>query len=127
MGRVLHLLPDPLPAIAAPRGRLPRKHVAHVQLSRGRRARRRNGPLFAFSIPLWAARVDHIPAQRDALLVQVTGEQFAWNVHYAGADGVFGRTDIKLLDLQSNPLGSIAPIPGRERRRHDAQSSSTCP
>ena len=61
--------------------------------------------LFAFSIPLWAARVDHIPAQRDALLVQVTGEQFAWNVHYAGDDGVFGRTDIKLLDLQSNPLG----------------------
>ena len=61
--------------------------------------------LFAFSIPLWAARVDHIPAQRDALLVQVTGEQFAWNVHYAGEDGVFGRTDIKLLDLQSNPLG----------------------
>ena len=61
--------------------------------------------LFAFSIPLWAARVDHIPAQRDALLVQVTGEQFAWNVHYAGPDGVFGRTDLKLLDLQSNPLG----------------------
>jgi cytochrome c oxidase subunit 2 len=61
--------------------------------------------LFAFSIPLWAARVDHMPPQRDALLVQVTGEQFAWNVHYAGDDGVFGRTDIKLLDLQSNPLG----------------------
>jgi cytochrome c oxidase subunit II len=61
--------------------------------------------LFAFSIPLWAARVDHIPPQRDALLVQVTGEQFAWNVHYAGPDGVFGRTDLKLLDLQSNPLG----------------------
>ena len=61
--------------------------------------------LFAFSIPLWAQRVDHMPPQRDALLVQVTGEQFAWNVHYAGDDGVFGRTDIKLLDLQSNPLG----------------------
>jgi cytochrome c oxidase subunit 2 len=61
--------------------------------------------LFAFSIPLWAARVDHLPPQRDALLVQVTGEQFAWNVHYAGPDGAFGRTDIKLLDLQSNPLG----------------------
>jgi cytochrome c oxidase subunit 2 len=61
--------------------------------------------LFAFSIPLWAARVDHMPDQREAVLVQVTGEQFAWNVHYAGADGVFGRTDIKLLDLQSNPLG----------------------
>jgi cytochrome c oxidase subunit II len=61
--------------------------------------------LFAFSIPLWAARVDHLPPQRDALLVQVTGEQFAWNVHYAGPDGAFGRTDVKLLDLQANPLG----------------------
>jgi cytochrome c oxidase subunit II len=61
--------------------------------------------LFAFSIPLWAARVDRIPSANEALLVQVTGEQFAWNVHYAGADGKFGRTDIKLLDLQSNPLG----------------------
>jgi cytochrome c oxidase subunit II len=61
--------------------------------------------LFAFSIPLWAARVDRMPAANEALLVEVTGEQFAWNVHYAGPDGVFGRTDIKLLDLQSNPLG----------------------
>ena len=61
--------------------------------------------LFAFSIPLWAARVDDLPPRHEALLVQVTGEQFAWNVHYAGADGVFGRTDLKLLDLQSNPLG----------------------
>ena len=61
--------------------------------------------LFGFSIPLWAARVDHVPAQHEALLVQVTGEQFAWNVHYAGPDGIFGKTDLKLLDLQSNPLG----------------------
>ena len=61
--------------------------------------------LFAFSIPLWAARVDDLPPERDALVVHVTGEQFAWNVHYAGPDGVFGKTDIKLLDLQSNPLG----------------------
>ena len=61
--------------------------------------------LFGFAIPLWAARVGDIPPAKDALLVQVTGEQFAWNVHYAGPDGVFGRTDIKLLDLQSNPVG----------------------
>jgi cytochrome c oxidase subunit 2 len=61
--------------------------------------------LFAFSIPLWAARVDHVPSDKEALVVQVTAEQFAWNVHYAGPDGVFGRTDIKLIDLQSNPLG----------------------
>jgi cytochrome c oxidase subunit 2 len=61
--------------------------------------------LFGFSIPIWAARVDRIPSESEALVVQVTGEQFAWNVHYMGPDGKFGRTDIKLLDLQSNPLG----------------------
>jgi cytochrome c oxidase subunit 2 len=61
--------------------------------------------LVGFSIPLWAARVDHRPAESESLVVEVTGEQFAWNVHYAGPDGKFGRTDLKLLDLQSNPLG----------------------
>jgi cytochrome c oxidase subunit II len=61
--------------------------------------------LIGFSIPLWAARVDHIPPESEALVVQVTAEQFAWNVHYAGPDGKFGRTDISMIDLQSNPLG----------------------
>jgi cytochrome c oxidase subunit 2 len=61
--------------------------------------------LFAFSIPLWAARVDRLPAENEALVVHVTAEQFAWNVRYAGHDKVFGKTDIKLIDLQSNPLG----------------------
>jgi cytochrome c oxidase subunit 2 len=61
--------------------------------------------LFAFSIPLWAARVDHVPPESDALVVHLTAEQFAWNVRYAGPDGRFGRTDIKLIDLQNNPLG----------------------
>jgi len=61
--------------------------------------------LVGFAIPLWAARVDAMPPENEALVVQVTGEQFAWNMHYPGPDGVFGRTDIKLLDLQSNPLG----------------------
>lgn len=61
--------------------------------------------LFGFAIPLWAARVDRMPSERDALVVHVTGEQFAWNIHYAGADRVFGRTAIALIDLQSNPLG----------------------
>jgi cytochrome c oxidase subunit 2 len=61
--------------------------------------------LVGFSIPLWAARVDHIPPESEALVVEVTGEQFAWNVHYAGPDGKFGKTDLKLLDVQSNSLG----------------------
>jgi cytochrome c oxidase subunit 2 len=61
--------------------------------------------LIGFSIPLWAARVDHVPPESEALVVEVTGEQFAWNFHYAGPDGKFGRTDLSLIDLQSNPLG----------------------
>ena len=61
--------------------------------------------LLGFAIPLWAARVDTVPPANQALEVNLTPEQFAWNVRYAGPDGVFGRTDIKLIDLQSNPLG----------------------
>src|SRR5215470_601129 len=40
----------------------------------------------------------------NATIVQVTGEQFAWNFHYAGADGQFGRTDPKLT-TSTNYLG----------------------
>ena len=61
--------------------------------------------LFGFAIPLWAARVDRLPPASQALIVQVTAEQFAWNVHYSGPDGIFGRTDVKQIDLQANPLG----------------------
>jgi cytochrome c oxidase subunit 2 len=61
--------------------------------------------LFGFAIPIWAARVDRIPPESEALVVHVTGEQFAWNVRYAGADGKFGKTDLSLIDVQSNPLG----------------------
>jgi cytochrome c oxidase subunit II len=68
--------------------------------------------LVGFAIPLWAARVDDLPPTSEALEVHVTGEQFAWNMHYAGPDGVFGRTDIKLIDLQSNPLGLDRSDPG---------------
>jgi cytochrome c oxidase subunit 2 len=61
--------------------------------------------LIGFAIPLWAARVESIPPENQALVVNLTPEQFAWNVRYAGPDGIFGKTDIKLIDLQSNPLG----------------------
>jgi len=61
--------------------------------------------LVGFAIPIWAARVDRLPPESEALVVQVTAEQFAWNVRYAGPDGKFGRTDITLIDSQTNPLG----------------------
>jgi cytochrome c oxidase subunit II len=68
--------------------------------------------LVGFAIPLWAARIGDIPPESQSLVVQITGEQFAWNIHYAGPDGVFGHTDIKLIDLQSNPLGLDRSSPG---------------
>ncbi len=61
--------------------------------------------LIGFSIPLWADRVDEAPPEGEAVVVRVVAEQFAWNMHYPGADGVFGKTDINLIDLESNPLG----------------------
>jgi cytochrome c oxidase subunit II len=61
--------------------------------------------LIGLSIPLWAERVAKFPTSKDTLVVRVTGEQFAWNVHYPGPDGVFGRTAIDKIDVQTNPLG----------------------
>lgn len=57
-----------------------------------------------FSIPAWSARVDAFPPERRSTVVRVVAEQFAWNVHYPGADGRFGRTDLPLVG-PTNPLG----------------------
>ncbi len=43
-------------------------------------------------------------APADAITIQVTGEQFAWNFHYPGADGAFGRTDTSLITA-TNTIG----------------------
>lgn len=61
--------------------------------------------LFGFSIPFWAKQVNAFPARTDTIEVRIVAEQFAWNVHYPGTDGVFGKTDIKFFDKQANPLG----------------------
>src|ERR1700687_1605217 len=60
--------------------------------------------IVAFAIPAWASRVDAFPQENQATVVRVVAEQFAWNVHYPGADGQFGRTDPKLMGAD-NPLG----------------------
>ena len=48
--------------------------------------------LVALSMPVWSAFKSDPPSESEAVHVRVKAEQFAWNVHYAGADGVFGRT-----------------------------------
>jgi cytochrome c oxidase subunit 2 len=57
-----------------------------------------------YAIPAWARRVADFPPESQATVVRVVGEQFAWNVHYPGPDGKFGRTDVKLVTAD-NPLG----------------------
>lgn len=61
--------------------------------------------LVGFSIPLYSERVDDLPPEDEATVVRVVGEQFAWNVHYAGPDGIFGRTAPEFVDPASNPVG----------------------
>ena len=66
--------------------------------------------LVGFSIPAWYRWTKPPDPQKNPLEVRVIGEQFAWNVHYPGADGIFGRTDVKLVTT-SNPLGIDATDP----------------
>ena len=88
-----------------------------------------------FSIPFWSTNVDAAAADGARhRCVRVVAEQFAWNVHYPGADGMFGRTD----DHAGRPRQPARPrsrrpggkddittinrlnLPGRQARRDHA-------
>ena len=60
--------------------------------------------LVGFGIPAWARWVTPHAAEENPVVVRVIGEQFAWNVHYPGADGVFGTGRPELVSV-ANPLG----------------------
>jgi cytochrome c oxidase subunit II len=62
------------------------------------------GGVLAIGIPVWREYFDATPPA-DATMIEVTAQQFMWNVRYPGSDGVFGRTDPRLIDETSNPLG----------------------
>ena len=105
LGRVLPVRAGPVPARRQPEGR-----TTPARTARSRRRPKSPSPsskwslLVFYAIPAWATRVKDLPAENEATVVRVVGEQFAWNVHYPGADGKFGRTDIKLVS-SDNPLG----------------------
>lgn len=63
--------------------------------------------LVGFAFPIWAdlTEEENMPPLDEAIEVQVVGEQFAWNIHYPGPDGVFGSRVPELVDPQTNPLG----------------------
>lgn len=61
--------------------------------------------LVGLSLPFWSKQVSAYPNRMDTVEVRVNAEQFAWNVHYPGEDGIFGNTSIDFFDKQSNPMG----------------------
>jgi cytochrome c oxidase subunit 2 len=58
--------------------------------------------LFAFGDSSWFRLWE--PPPSGTPIVEVMGEQFAWNFRYAGPDGTFGRTDPSLIS-STNPFG----------------------
>jgi len=60
--------------------------------------------LAAMGQKVWAQlHLKEAPA--DAVQIEVTAQQFAWNIRYPGADGKFGKTGVKFVDDQTNPVG----------------------
>jgi len=62
--------------------------------------------LIGFAVPLWARVVDRFPSDKEAQLMRITAQQFAWSARYPGPDGKFGKQDIKLV-TPGNPLGLL--------------------
>ncbi len=84
--------------------------------------------MFAFlfnALGLWAQITAAPP--KDAMVIEVTGQQFAWNVRYPGRDGIFGRTDPKLVDPSEANFIGIDKRRSRGRRRHHAPAEPALP
>ena len=61
--------------------------------------------LVGFAIPIWASRVNDVPESSEAVHVRMVAQQFAWNIHYPGEDGLFGSTFPEMIDEETNPVG----------------------
>ncbi|MGA9450773.1 MAG: cytochrome c oxidase subunit II [Verrucomicrobiia bacterium] len=53
--------------------------------------------LIGVAIPVWARAVNQFPDARHSTVIYVMAQQYAWNIRYAGPDGVFGRQDMKYI------------------------------
>lgn len=61
--------------------------------------------LVGFALPIWGTVRNDLPSEDEATVVRIVAEQFAWNIHYPGEDGIFGKTRLELVDSEFNPLG----------------------
>ena len=60
--------------------------------------------LAGLSIPAWSRWATPATRENNPVEVRIVAEQFAWNVHYPGPDGVFGKADAKFVS-SNNPVG----------------------
>jgi len=60
--------------------------------------------LIFVAYPVWARHTSGFPKESDATVVQVVGQQFAWNIRYPGKDNTFGKQDM-LFVTQDNIFG----------------------
>ena len=62
--------------------------------------------LVGFAYPVWSELKTDIPkVTEETVELRVIAQQFAWNIHYPGADGIFGPTKPELVDEETNPVG----------------------
>lgn len=62
--------------------------------------------LFLIATPIWLSyAAAEVPEELEPLEVRVIAQQFVWNIHYPGEDGIFGETRIELADDVTNPIG----------------------
>ncbi len=57
-----------------------------------------------YAIPVWSKIKMTVPEGPDVMHVELVAEQFAWNFHYPGPDGKFGKRKAELVHF-SNPIG----------------------
>ena len=60
--------------------------------------------LVGFSFPALHRVKEAFPDPAKSLRVRIMAEQFSWNIHYAGDDGIFGRVKVELMNPM-NPVG----------------------
>src|SRR6478609_10825699 len=53
--------------------------------------------LLGFAVPLWSKAVDRFPSEKESTVIRVMAQQFLWNARYPGADGEFGKADLKFV------------------------------
>jgi cytochrome c oxidase subunit 2 len=70
---------------------------------------------------VWAQLHLH-SAPEGAVKVEVVAQQFQFNFHYAGKDGVFGKTDPKYMD--DSALNNVGLDPGDASGKDDVQTTT---